>query len=151
MSRPTIRFHEFSMDPPDNKRRLMAQVGALRGPYRVLLEPCDPRRSNQQNRWYYGCILPLAVPALQDMGWEKIQTEDDAHRYFASEFLAVSHHNIVTGETRRWVRSTADLSTEEFSRYCERCRDRLAEAGVIVPDPDPEYWRKRPERAEVSA
>jgi hypothetical protein len=131
------------MDSADNKRRLMLAVGTLRGPYRVILEPCDPRRSNPQNRWYRGSICPLALTALRDEGWENIRTEEDAHRYLASEFLKVSHHNVRTGETREWVRSTADLSTVEMMDYCEQCRDLLATMKVIVPDPDKEYWRAR--------
>ena len=142
MPRPTIKFHEYSMDSADNKRRLMAQVGALRGPYRVALEPCNPQRSDPQRGWYFGVIVPVALAALRDAGWGDVRTEDDAHRFLAAQFLAVTLRNETTGQVRRWVRSTSDLTTEQFSAYCEDCRDLCTSLGHFVPDPD-KNWREK--------
>jgi len=134
MARPLIKFGEYSMDSPDNKRRLMLQVGALRGPYRVLLEPCDPRRSNQQNRWYWGSILPLAVEFLRDAGWDEIRTEADAHAFLARLLLTVEMVNSKTGETTTRVRSTTELTTVEFSQYCQDIRKMMEESGFVLID-----------------
>lgn len=124
---------------PTNERDIARIVGVLRGIKGcVRVEACAyrPRRSDRQNAWYWGCIMPIAARALTDSQGETFDSET-AHEFFKSLFLARPVVNRETGELiTNIVGSSAVLDTVRFTDYVEQVRQWLAEyLGVEVPDP----------------
>lgn len=140
MARPTIKLQRIDLSTIDNKRRLIAQIGTLTGIYEVEICPRRNMRSNAQNAWYWSCIAPALAEYLSAQDYE-ITTAEEAHEFLRARFLAVTVANKQTGVAiGRRVRSTTELTTEQFSDYCERCRTWMADFfGIIVEDPDPNY------------
>lgn len=135
MPRPAIKTI-IDCDVPDNKRRLMSQIGTLSGLYRVDMEPARNVRSNRQNAYYWAAIVSAFAQFLTEQDYD-ITGPDEAHEFLKARFLAVTVTCRTTGEViGRRVRSTTELDTAQFSEYCERCRAWLAEFfHIVVPDP----------------
>lgn len=88
----------------------------------VVLRARRRQRSLPQNNFYWAAI----VTALAE---ETGHTPMEIHEALKHQFLSR-----VEGKLEI-TRSTADLTTAEFSEYCERCRVLAAELGVNVPNP----------------
>lgn len=126
-----------NLDNATEKRALLVRIGALRGPWRVELTHYRARRSDRQNRWYWPCVVTAFAQYLTEQDFE-ITTKEQAHEVLKAKFVTVDVINKSTGEILgQRVRSTTELSTAEFSDYCERCRAWLLEFfGIVVPDPE---------------
>lgn len=124
-------------DRPDERRKALACVGALSGRHRIELTPYRARRSDPQNRWYWGCIVSAFYAFLHEQDYN-INHPEQAHELIKAKFLTVDVASKTTGEViAQRVRSTTELSTAEFSDYCERTRAWLLDFfGIVVPDPD---------------
>lgn len=93
----------------------------------VALSRERQQRSLAANRWYWSVVVPIFG---EWSGYEK----DEAHGVLKSLFL-MEDKVLPTGKLIRVPGSTARLSTQEFSAYCERVMRFLAENGVYVPSP----------------
>lgn len=82
-------------------------------------------RTNPQNRYYWGQVV--GIPA-SEIGY----TPEELHEAYKWMFLKKSSDDHTKPPT---VRSTASLTTAEFSEYIEKCRQWCAENGYVVPDP----------------
>lgn len=135
MERTLINF-----DDQATKRRMLTLIGALKGQQWVEIRKFRRGRTLAQNSWYWACIVPAAGQWMREMGNDV--TDAQAHEVMAERFLGIDVKNEDTGELLgRAVRSTTSLDVTEMVDYCEKCRAWLAESNVIVPDPDPEYWK----------
>jgi len=95
------------------------------------------KRSIPQNKYYWLILTYYVQPGLYNVGWREIKTKDDAHHFVAKLFLKKRMVNENTGEETEKIRSTADLTKEEFQIYCEEIRQWSAEyLGVYVPEPN---------------
>lgn len=82
-----------------------------------------PKRSIQQNRYYWGAYLPLIAK-------ETGETDLDAlHKLFAGKFLSEGIKTVL-GHQVRMVRSSATLSKAEFSEFIMSIE---AETGIEAP------------------
>ena len=92
----------------------------------VTLRKIRTQRSLKQNRAYFGLI----VSAIADhCGY----TKDEAHEALAFKFLRLGEPDALL-PTRR---STADLTTKEFTDYQEQVKRFAAEElGLFIPDPE---------------
>jgi hypothetical protein len=142
MARPTIKLPSIDMTQADNKRRVIQSVGVLTGLYEVTIEPRRSTRSNQQNKWYWACLVRAFGEYMRDQDYD-ITSDDECHEFLKARFLATTVVNKTTGEVLgRRVKSTTELTTEQFSDYCERCRAWMADFfGIIVPVPEPFHSR----------
>jgi hypothetical protein len=102
-------------------------------------------RSERANAYYWSTVLALIAK-------ENEQTPEDVHDAMCEMFLPnerkrVEFFNRMTGEVLTVEtdgRRSSKLSGGEFYDFVERVRLWGVEfLGVITPDPDPEYWRKR--------
>lgn len=93
------------------------------GPLEVIVRPAKARRSNSQNRFYWGILIPLLVEWSGHSG-------EEVHMGLKLKFLTERD-----GDGLEVPRSTSDLSVTEFTKYIERCQQFAAENGVYVPDP----------------
>lgn len=102
---------------------------------RLTVESVSSKRSLSQNNYYYGVIVPRCKSGFNRLGWTLSETE--AHQKLAEMFLSENKVNQLTGEIFHYVRSTADLSTVEFSDYMDSCINFGAmELDEIIAYPD---------------
>ena len=84
------------------------------------------QRSNEANRFYWGCVVPLLA---EEFGYEKLEM----HEVLAMHFLRIEDCPI-TGAPRR--KRTPDTDTAEFAAYTDSCIRLAAEHGIVVPAPN---------------
>lgn len=88
------------------------------------------RRTNQQSRWYWSVIVPMVADYLsrnRDLPYSK----DQAHYVLKSAFIGVDDTPL--GPVPR---SSAALSIEDFSLYCDKIVSHAAsEWGMNIPAP----------------
>jgi len=79
-------------------------------------------RTNRQNKYYWGVVLPLSG---EHFGYYP----DEMHEAFKLLFLRRNEDG--RPET---LKSTSSLTTKEFVEYVDRCRHWAAEHGIYIPD-----------------
>lgn len=110
--------------------------GQLHGKYLIEAAKFN-KRSNPQNSYYWLMLTMYVQPALYEAGWDNIKTKDDAHEFVAEMFLTVKMTNEKTGESKPRVRSTTELTKEEFNIYLEEIWRWAAEyLGITIPSPN---------------
>lgn len=90
-----------------------------------------PKRSEQQNRYYWGVYLPLIAKETGERNIEKL------HSLFSGMFLTEGIYTVL-GKQVRIKKSTTELSKSEFSEYI---MDIEAETGVLAPPADNFTWK----------
>lgn len=76
----------------------------------IYLSTKKPKRSEQQNRYYWGVYLPIIS---SETGEKDLQA---LHNLFRGKFLTTAIVEVL-GEKVRLARSTTDLSVSEFIEY----------------------------------
>lgn len=82
-----------------------------------------PKRTLQQNRYYWGVYLPLIAKETGEHDLEAL------HKLFAGKFLSDGIKEVL-GQKVRMTRSTTSLSKSDFSEYIMNIE---AETGVEAP------------------
>jgi hypothetical protein len=104
------------------------------GNYTVIVERRKKKRSNDQNS-YYWLLIDMMVQGFRELG--NRASKESVHNLMREEFCYEEAVNPKTGEIKRLVKSTTDLSTTEFMDYIEHMKQFSAEwLGVILPDPE---------------
>lgn len=94
----------------------------------VVVERLYPHRSSQQNRYYRGVVLAILAE-------ETGHTPEELHLAFRSMFLSDQEGSL------RLPRSTAVLTTEEFSAYVEKIRNYASfDLATYIPAPNEVQW-----------
>lgn len=134
----------IDLDNTDNKRRLMLQIGTLRGVYEVDIQPRRLTRSLAQNRYWWAVVCQSFSDFLKEQDYEACSLEM-GHEILKAKFLMVPLVDPTTGEViAHRVRSTTELTTAEFSEFMDNARAWLQDFfGIITPDPEPD-WVRRP-------
>ncbi len=108
----------------ENPTAYGAEIRALAGKHiEIYVQKRSQKRSHQANRFYWGYVLSEIADAA---GY----TKDEAHEALKHEFLREDGDGPLVR-----IKSTADLSTEEFSAYMERCMALGANTYGIVWEP----------------
>ena len=105
----------------------------------MVISKANKRRSNDQNAYYWGLVLPCAVQGFRDAGHEGI-TIDDAHRFFKDRFLTEGVEIVSprSGEVITMSKTTTVLSTTGMMDYVDQVARFCAEfLGVVIPEPIP--------------
>ncbi len=94
---------------------------------KVELSEAKKTRSNQQNRWYWGVIIPMIAEHQGCEVWEYEQVHFELKR-------------LILGVQKKGkleiVKSSAKMDTLEFTEYVETVRRwAVKELGVVIPDP----------------
>lgn len=93
------------------------------------------KRTNPQNRYYWGVCIRLVHDGLRDMGHDVSQEE--THDFLKAKFNYTEIVNHDTGEVERIPRSTTEMSKEDFSVYVEKIQQFAAEfLSVTIPSPN---------------
>lgn len=79
----------------------------------IKIEKFKKKRSTQQNRFYYGVIIPIVQNCLKEAG--HIMTSESTHDLIKLKFLKETLFvNETTGEVIERIKSTTELSTSQF-------------------------------------
>lgn len=93
------------------------------------------KRSDSQNRYYYGCVIPIIQQAFKDLG-HKISKED-THLFLRNRFLQqelITEDGEVIGSR---IKSTKELTKSAFGDYLFEITQFAAEIlNVQVPNPN---------------
>lgn len=97
------------------------------------------KRSDAQNRYWWGVIVELVSVGLLDTGNEFARDKNKVHEYLKKLFLSETL-DVVSNEGEllqvEITRSTTDLSSKEFMQVKEQIQQWSAEfLGVDIPDP----------------
>lgn len=121
---------------PSSVSKFMEAMKSFEGRLKVTVEKKRNNRSLNQNAYYWGCVVQFYVQGIAEMWGEKIGSEQ-AHEDLKRECNWIEKVKEETGEVRRFVLSTTELTTTEFEEYLERCRRFLHEYfGITVPLPN---------------
>jgi hypothetical protein len=136
-------------EQPHRRRYLQSLAGRQ---VDVVVKPHKDTRSLRANNYYWGLVL---TPMSKD-GSDGDQSPEDIHDAMCAMFLPdeqkrVEFFNRMTGECLSVPtdpRHSSKLKGDEFYDFVEKVRKFALEfMGVITEDPDPEYWRRRKDRA----
>lgn len=94
-------------------------------PIEVTVRRHRKTRSDKQNRYYFGVIIPLLA---EHCGYDR----QEMHELLAMRFLRMEDDPI-TGSPRR--KHTPQTDTTEFAEYVDACIRLAAELGVYIPEP----------------
>lgn len=123
-----------------NKSGFINDIGVFEGKEVVLtVERKKNKRSLQQGRYYWGCVVPIVKEGLIDMGWErdKIGSSERVHELLKHLFCAkIELANEVTGEVIEMPPTTTELTTTGMMDYIDDIQRWAAEfLGIHIPDP----------------
>lgn len=100
-----------------------------------------PKRSLDQNRYYFGVVLETIRQGLLDAG--HTFAVEDLHEHFKGRYLggkSITYRNPETGNVREKVvpRSTTELDTTAFHDYIERIKtdELVRQLDIRIPSPD---------------
>ena len=112
---------------PDNKQRYLSDLAKLEGKCgSIELKRESKPRSNQQNRYYWGCVINILS---DELGY----TPNETHDSMRKEFLVEKGKD---GKPDK-IRSTTSLNTIEMENYMENIRKwAVAFNGTYIPDPE---------------
>jgi uncharacterized protein YllA (UPF0747 family) len=94
------------------------------------------KRTHDQNDYYWGVIIPIALKGLKDLGYSDVRNIMDAHKTLKSLFLKQVIRNN-KGEFIEVVNDSRTLTKAEFTEYIERIAQWAAEyLNVEIPAPN---------------
>ena len=106
----------------NNRNSFMRDLVALEGLEVMLtVEKKKKRRSNAENRYYWGCVIPSIRHAMESKGF-LIQNNETIHELLKVKFLKGEIINLATGEIIETIGSTTRLTTTAFEEYLEQIR-----------------------------
>ncbi len=136
LERQNIQTINFANDA--EKAAFVRKVQGLSGVFNIRISKHQRRRSMEQNRFYWGIILPCICQGIAEAWGERI-TVDEAHLLLKQKFLSRPLVNQNTGEemARVWP-SSAGLNVAQFSKYIEQIAQFAAQfLGCVIPESEP--------------
>ena len=117
----TIQDGELHAPP-----KMVDYISTLKdGEYYLTVKRKTKSRSNSQNKYYWGVIIPMIA---DEVGY-KFNIE--AHEALKFMFLKQSKNGLTS------LRSTSDLTTVEFEEYAKKCREWASEfLNLLIPLPN---------------
>ena len=125
----------------DQLQTVEIQLCALEGKdLSVEIKRAVKKRSNPQNEYYWGVVIPISVEGFKDTG--NLMSDTEVHEFYKQRFnyklVEVRGYSVKIGK------STAKLNTIEFSEYIKKIRDFADNwLSVYIPEPT-EFKRKLP-------
>lgn len=101
----------------------------------ITVENKTKRRSLEQNKYYWGVIIPLVKQGLLDNGYRV--TTESTHEYLKSNFSIIELVNEHNGEILKSIGNTSNMTTVEMMDYFAKIMQWSAEyLNVIIPEPN---------------
>jgi hypothetical protein len=129
----TITNYNLSLTP-FQKEQFALEIKKNEGKKVVLsLEPKKNQRSLNQNKYYWGCLIPTIN---QSLGYQDNEA-NIIHELLKEMFLGKMIYNKFTRTRRKIVRSTSDLNTKEMEDYLTTARTYMSgEHNIYIPLPN---------------
>lgn len=102
----------------------------------VIFKKRRNKRSNPQNKYYWGVIVPIFQNAIKEQ-WGEIWAIKDVHEFLKANCNFTELVNEDTGEILRKTKSTSENSTSDQEQFHEKCRKLCYEfLGAEIPLPN---------------
>ena len=108
----------------------------------VTIKKAKKRRSDKQNRWYWGVAIKTIQEELLRIEGEPYEKED-IHHYILSEIVKAKFRTKeVMGKviTYAETKSTSAMSTKDFDLFKFKLQVHFANRGIDVPDPNEDCY-----------
>lgn len=142
-------FNVVNMDVLSEKRQLMSAIQLARGPWEVSMRQIKPRRSLDQNGYYFAAFVGPWLLWLREASGEPWISKEQAHEALKKHVLGTKPIvNKETGEViDHMIPDSRFMDMKEFSEYLDRAAEFLASfCGIVVLSS--ELYFEAPERGE---
>jgi hypothetical protein len=114
----------------------IADLSMLRdGDYIVTIECKTKRRSLMQNKYYWGCVVPLVKQGLIDAGYR--MTTEGTHEFLKANFNLIEIVNESNGEILKSIGSTTEMTTTKMMEYFSKITEWAEEyLNIQIPAPN---------------
>ncbi len=133
-----------NLDDLETKRRLVAEIGKLKGLWELHLKPRKLTRSLNQNAYWWQAVVTPFHRWLNDEWGERVEMEQ-AHEMLKQKILGIKFVEI-DGQALAVPRSSRTLDTEEFAKLIDGAAAWLAKFCGIVVVPPEMFTEKEKER-----
>lgn len=122
-----------------NRNTLLRAIQSFEGKtVEIAIRIATNRRSNSQNAYYWGVVVPLIQEALFNT-WGEVRGKDFTHEFLKANCGFKEVVNEETGEIIRVPKSTTENTTTEQELYHDACRQLAQEFfNVTIPLPNEE-------------
>ncbi len=126
-----------------NRSKLSETIAAFEGKnVTISIERTRNKRTNLQNRWYWGVCVPMVQDRLRELG--ELLSKESTHDLLKMVVMKIDPALIVdeiiiedTGESIERLKSTTELTTTEFMAYKEHIQQwAIQSLDVDIPDPE---------------
>lgn len=120
-----------------NKAKILQAIKSFDGKeIEIIIKRKRKSRSNPQNAYYFGVIIPITQRAINDE-WGEIWSIQKTHEFLKNMFLYEEKTNHETSEIIKIPKSTTENSTLEQEMYHTQIRNFLLEwFNVDIPLPN---------------
>lgn len=117
----------FSPDAPKQYNSALSKLEGKR--VEVKVEEYKKHRSNPQNSYYWGVVIPMVS---KELGY----TKEEVHSALKNKFLTVTNYSKQDIEFE-FTKDTKDLDTTEFEIYLRDVRNFAGDfLGIFIPQPN---------------
>jgi hypothetical protein len=122
-----------------NRNTVLEAIKSFNGSDVVItIDKVKKKRSNQQNRFYWSCLVTLMQQGAKDT-WGESWSIDKAHKHLSKLFVFHESVNQKTGEITQTPKSTTELTTTDWEVYVTEIRIYLLENfDIDAPEPNQE-------------
>jgi len=92
----------------------------------LTFEKPKKKRSNNQNSYYWGIIVPITKQAIKTE-WGEIWSSEKVHDFYKMQFNTIEIVNEKTGEVINVPKSTTENTTTDQEEYHSQIREFLKE------------------------
>lgn len=100
----------------------------------VTVERYRRKRSNPQNAFYWGCVIPRIQLMFEEAG--SSVSAEEVHDFLRSECRITREIIDPLGEVHSTLRSSTELDTSEWEDWMEKIRAWAGERGHQIPFPN---------------
>ena len=102
----------------------------------LTITKAKKKRSNNQNAYYWGLLIPLTQNAIKTE-WGEIWSKEKTHDFYKLHFNYVEKVNEATSEVIKIPKSTTDNTTTQQEEYHAQIREFLKDwFNVTAPLPN---------------
>jgi hypothetical protein len=134
-----IRTNVINGNLKRNRNLILNALEKFEGQEVILtIQKAKKSRSNPQNSFYHGVVIPIMQQALKDAGY--LMTNESVHDMLKLRFLKESILvNEESGEYIERIKSTTELTTTQFAEYILDIQKFAVEYfNVQIPNPNEE-------------
>jgi hypothetical protein len=102
----------------------------------ITIEKRKKKRSNNQNAFYFGIVIPIMMDAFKD-AWGEYYSATEVHEALKAKYCFKEQINTNTGEIIQIPSSTTNFSTIEWEEYIDKIRAFALEwFNTVLPYPN---------------